>query len=217
MGAVRKKFNQPVARSKRLPAAIGMPRRKSAAGMRRAPGFWSSVTHRAPSPQATITPAPSASSTSPGRAGGVDGAGAPQLDRRAVQRGEGAGEGVEGAHGPFDLDGRAGPVDRGLGLADLGGVGDALGRLGRGLELAGGQGLEGFDDELGAHPGQAVVEAAGGVVGLDGFDALEEHRAGVEPGVHLHDGDAGFRVAGFDGAVDRRRAAPAGAAARRGC
>ena len=33
--------------------------------------------------------------------------------------------------------------------------------------------------------------------------------AGVEPCVHLHDGDAGLAVAGEDGALDRRRAAPA--------
>jgi hypothetical protein len=31
---------------------------------------------------------------------------------------------------------------------------------------------------------------------------------GVQPRVHLHDGDAGLGVAGFDRAVNRRRAAP---------
>ena len=36
-----------------------------------------------------------------------------------------------------------------------------------------------------------------------------QHRPGVEPGVHLHHGDAGLGVAGLDGAVDRRGAAPA--------
>ena len=42
-----------------------------------------------------------------------------------------------------------------------------------------------------------------------GRRALEQHGAGVEPRVELHDGDAGFRVAGEDGALDRRGAAPA--------
>ena len=36
-----------------------------------------------------------------------------------------------------------------------------------------------------------------------------QHVAGVEPGIHLHDRDAGARVAGLDRALDRRGAAPA--------
>ena len=36
---------------------------------------------------------------------------------------------------------------------------------------------------------------------------LGKHRAGVEAGVHLHDGDAGLRLAVEQGALDRRRAA----------
>ena len=37
----------------------------------------------------------------------------------------------------------------------------------------------------------------------------KQHRPGIEPGLHLHDGDAGFGIAGQDRALDRRRAAPA--------
>ena len=39
--------------------------------------------------------------------------------------------------------------------------------------------------------------------------AFEQHRAGIEPGFHLHDRHAGNRVAGHDRALDRRRTAPA--------
>jgi hypothetical protein len=37
----------------------------------------------------------------------------------------------------------------------------------------------------------------------------EQYRAGVQPGVHLHDRDAGLGVAREDGALDRRGATPA--------
>jgi hypothetical protein len=36
-----------------------------------------------------------------------------------------------------------------------------------------------------------------------------QHGAGVQAFFHLHDGHAGLRVAGLDGTVDRRSAAPA--------
>jgi hypothetical protein len=64
-------------------------------------------------------------------------------------------------------------------------------------------------DQLAPQIGQPVMQRAGGVTPGDGRGVHEQHVAGVEPGVHLHDGDAGLGVAGFDGAVDRRSAAPA--------
>ena len=45
--------------------------------------------------------------------------------------------------------------------------------------------------------------------GRSAMRSAQQHRAGIEPLVHLHDGDAGLPVAGEDGALDRRRAAPA--------
>ena len=42
----------------------------------------------------------------------------------------------------------------------------------------------------------------------------QQHRAGVQPRVHAHDGDAGLGVAGQDRRLDRRRAAPARQQAR---
>ena len=43
----------------------------------------------------------------------------------------------------------------------------------------------------------------------DGMAALEQHRAGVEALIELHDGHAGFGIAREDRALDRRGAAPA--------
>ena len=49
-----------------------------------------------------------------------------------------------------------------------------------------------------------------GVLVLDLNRALEQHRPGIEPGLHLHDGDAGHFIAGHDRPLDRCGAAPAG-------
>jgi hypothetical protein len=65
------------------------------------------------------------------------------------------------------------------------------------------------DDQPATQGGKAVVQAAGGVLRFDVDDGRQQHRPGVEAGLHAHDGDAGLRVAGLDGAVDGRRAAPA--------
>ena len=56
---------------------------------------------------------------------------------------------------------------------------------------------------------RSVSVAAGLVVADPGADGAE-HRAGVEAGVDAHDADPGLGVAGEDGPLDRRRAAPAG-------
>ena len=92
-------------------------------------------------------------------------------------------------------------------LVDFGGIGDALLHLGlRGPGLGLGQHIE---HGLRAQSGQAVVQAGGGVVWLDVDGAAQEHGAGVQPHVHLHDAHAGLRVARFNGAVDGGGTAPA--------
>ena len=53
------------------------------------------------------------------------------------------------------------------------------------------------------------MQTAAGVFAADGRADLEQHGAGVQPGLHLHDGNAGFAVAGLDGSLDGRCAAPA--------
>jgi hypothetical protein len=100
---------------------------------------------------------------------------------------EGAGGGVEGADGAFDLGGASGEIECGFGLVDLVRVGDALGGLRLGGERVAGQR---FDDQLRAHRSEFVGQRSSGL-GVHGRLGGEQHRAGIEPAFHLHDGDAG--------------------------
>ena len=77
------------------------------------------------------------------------------------------------------------------------------------MQRAGRQARQRRDDRLRAQPRQAIVQAGAVVVGADGLALDEQHRPGVQAFVHLHDGDAGLGVAGLDGALDGRGAAPA--------
>jgi hypothetical protein len=88
-------------------------------------------------------------------------------------------------------------------------VADAFGRLGLRAQAATGGQLQRLDDQAPAQRGQAVVQAGRGVGLGDGQALFQQHVAGVQARIHLHDGDAGLGVAGLDGAVDGRRAAPA--------
>ena len=117
------------------------------------------------------------------------------------------GKGVEGAQLARQHGGRLGPVEPGLGLVDLAGVGDAGLGLHHGKQLI--ETRQGVDHEFAAQCGKAVVQAAGTVLRIDGHGLGQQHGAAVESGFHLHDGDAGLRVARLDRAMDRRRAAPA--------
>ena len=97
--------------------------------------------------------------------------------------------------------------ERGFGLVDLVGVGDALfwlrcahQRIGRG---------QGLHDALATQHGQLVVQRGGGGVRCDGQRAQQQHVARVQAGVHLHDGDAALAVTGLDGPMDGRSTAPA--------
>ena len=64
-------------------------------------------------------------------------------------------------------------------------------------------------DHFRAQRGKLVVQRAGVVVRRDRNAALRKHCAGIEARVHLHDRNAGLRVAGKNRALDWRRAAPA--------
>ena len=76
--------------------------------------------------------------------------------------------------------------------------------------LAAQVGRQGFEQQLAAQRGQALAEAAGVIVRLDGQGTLAEGGAGIHAGIHAHDGDAGFGVAVQQGGLDGGRAAPAG-------
>ena len=95
-------------------------------------------------------------------------------------------------------------------LLDLAGVGHARGRLRRQLQRAALQRGERAHHQVGAAPRQFVMQFAGGRIRRR--SATRSAMAigpGVEPFLHLHHHHAGLVVAGHDGALDRRRAAPA--------
>ncbi len=54
------------------------------------------------------------------------------------------------------------------------------------------------------------MQPAAGIIAADRRAPAGQHRAGVQPRLHLHQADAGLGVAGQDGALDRGRTAPAG-------
>ena len=105
--------------------------------------------------------------------------------------------------------GGAGKVDAGFVLVDLFRVRHAIRGLGGRRQRACRQGVERLDDQARAHIRQRVVQFARRHVGADFQLFFQHHVTGIEARVHLHDGDAGLRVARFDGALNGRRTAPA--------
>jgi hypothetical protein len=102
------------------------------------------------------------------------------------------------------------PVQPGFGLVQLVRVGHALFRLRPRDRLdAGAQQAQAVGQHLRAQLGQLVVQLAAGIGGGDRQLLVQQHRAGVQAGLHLHQAHAGFGVAGLDRTLDRRRAAPA--------
>ncbi len=73
------------------------------------------------------------------------------------------------------------------------------------VEIAG----QRLDQQVAAQFGELVVERLPGLVGRERDRALAEDRSGIQSGVHLHDGDAGFGISGADHGLNRSSAAPA--------
>ena len=136
--------------------------------------------------------------------------GAPYLDRFARERRMRTGNRVERPDLPIDHPRGVAPVDGCLGLCDLRRVRDACGRLRRpGNRHARRQATQHADQRAGALGRDAIEERGGRIAGADGDAHGVEHRAGVEPRLHLHDRRARFLVAGKQRALNGRRAAPA--------
>ena len=129
--------------------------------------------------------------------------------RFAVEGGVGDGRRVVGAD--FAVKGGDGcvPVKARLGFVEFVRVGDAVCRLGRRLAGLREDVRHGAQQGGAAERHQAVVQAGGGVVGGDGQARFCPDRAGIQAFIHLHDADAGLRVACFDGALDGGGTAPA--------
>ena len=116
---------------------------------------------------------------------------------------------IEGTYVTTYFHGGARPVDAQLFLVDLGGVGDTGLRLWLEDQAARGQLVQRRHDGLGANVGQTVMQGAGGIGLEDGHDMTCTHRTRVQAGFHLHDADAGLRIASLDGPLDGGCTAPA--------
>ena len=117
--------------------------------------------------------------------------------------------GVEGTYQTLQLDGRTTPVEACFILVQLVCVVGQAVVLHLTREGASRQCVDGLNHGLRAQHGKAVMQAAAGVGGGNRRSHLEQHRAGIQSGFHLHYGDAAFTVTRLHGALDRRRAAPA--------
>ena len=100
-------------------------------------------------------------------------------------------------------------VDPPVVLGQLGGQGDELGVLGLVPGVAALDQVEGLHGGGRAQVREAAEQVRGGLRGTDRGGAREQHVTRVEGEHHPLDGDARLRVAGGDGALDRRGAAPA--------
>ena len=195
----------------RAPIARRRPAAKAAALIRRPPAGCSSVITSAPSPQATTMPSPSVASTVPGSAPGVAmraGCARHSLTVSPRQQRRRAGRGIEGADLAIDARGGRIPVDDRFGLANLRRIGDAFRRLRhRRPDRARREAPQIGDQDASALAPPACARAWPRCRAGRSERERVEHRAGVEPRVHLHERDAGF--------AHRPRAARAGSAPRR--
>ena len=136
-------------------------------------------------------------------------AGLPDAHGLAVQGHPAHRERIEGANAVIEGAGGQTKIQPRFGLAELVGVGDAFVRLWGGVGQVVLQIVQHGHQQAGALGGQPVVQFAAGFTLADGQGFAEQHGAGIEPGFHLHDGVAGFRVAGGDGPLNRGGPTPA--------
>ena len=120
----------------------------------------------------------------------------------------GDGPRVERAHAPFEREGWLAPVEQRFGFRDLRGDGRERALLRHGDGGARQYRRQRGEQCLRRESGEPFVQRTGRFLRADRRRPLEVHGPRVEPGIHLHDADAGHGVAGQHGALDRRRAAP---------
>src|ERR1700694_5879044 len=67
-----------------------------------------------------------------------------------------------------------------------------------------GKTVEGLHHQLRTELGELAFERTRRRVGREWHPCLRQDRTGVDPGIHLHDGDAGLAIAAENGPFDRR-------------
>src|SRR5262249_46796509 len=129
----------------------------------------------------------------------------PDLHFVAIDDGAGAWSRVERAHEPANRCCALAPIDARLALVDLFRVTDVPRVLRRRVRTpASRDGVERPKADAATERRQPIVQGSGGIV-LEYRDTLlEQHRAGVQTGVHLHDGNSGFSIARENRALNRR-------------
>ena len=135
--------------------------------------------------------------------------GGQELDHLALERAARPRKRGESANFSLQHLGRQPPVQRRLTLVDFGGISHALHRLRQRAKGACRSGLKRLDDQLATQDGQRLNQRVSGVMRADGHARTQQHVAGVQARVHLHNGHASLRVARLDGAVNRGRTTPA--------
>jgi hypothetical protein len=131
----------------------------------------------------------------------------PNFQRLAVAQSVCARKGVESANTPRQHRGGQRPIDQRFLLVDLGGVSEAVFCLRDDSQVW--QLRQGLHNAFGAQVGQLVMQAGTGFIFRQSQGLTPPHGAGVQAFFHLHDAYAALRVAGFDGALNRRGTAPA--------
>ena len=177
----------------------------------RLPGRCNSRTASTPSPHATRKPSSAIPNTVPGAAScaraSMTLARSSRRDSPA-KRVSATGHGLNARICRSRFSALRVPVDLRLRLLDLGRVRRAVTRLRARHDRAGREPIDGLEQRRGAELGQRVVQVAGGVMRCDRPPPFEQDGAGIETFVELHDGDAGFGIAGKQGTLNRRGATP---------
>ena len=144
-----------------------------------------------------------------GRRRRIDGRGLPDAQLLTVPARLRHRPGIECANLPVDLRGRPRPVDRCFFLANLRRVGNTVRRLRTRRCRALRNRVERIEQCLRTERCEAVMQACAGFARVDRYCTREQHRPGVETGLHLHDRYAGLGIAGGNRALNRRSTAPA--------
>ena len=116
---------------------------------------------------------------------------------------------IERPHAALELHGRRVPIEHAVTFGDLRRKRCELRALRHRFRRAGQQAGQRHDERFGGQQRETIVQLAGGLMRADRRRVHEVHRSRVETVVHLHDADAGDRVAGQLRALYRRGATPA--------
>ena len=133
----------------------------------------------------------------------------PKLDGLGPECADSDWKRLKSAYAPLDQRCRLRPVDHGFQFFNFVGISHAFRRLWRANQAAASGHFKRFNHQPATQRSEFVVQGFRGVQRLNRELLNQQHVAGVEPRIHLHDGDAGMGIAGFYRPVNRCGASPA--------